>query len=53
MTKEGVEKVREAVKVILEQCDMTISCENCPLYDCKDLNCEYLADCIPAIDFGR
>ena len=34
MTREGAEKVREALKVILEQCRATDSCENCPLYDC-------------------
>ena len=46
MTKEGAEEVREAVKAILEQCDMTISCENCPLYDCEDLECDDLFECI-------
>ena len=46
MTREGVEKVREAVKVILEQCDMTISCENCPLCDRKDLSCDDLFEYI-------
>lgn len=34
MTREGAEKVREALKVISEQCRATDSCENCPLYDC-------------------
>ena len=47
MTREGAEKVREAVKEIYKQCYATISCENCPLYDCKDLHCEDLAECIP------
>ena len=47
MTKEGAEIIKDAVKVILEQCYSTISCKNCPLYDCKDLHCEDLVDCIP------
>ena len=34
MTREGAEKVREAVKAIYEQCTATFSCENCPVYDC-------------------
>ena len=31
MTREGAEKVREAVKAIYEQCEDTGSCGNCPL----------------------
>ena len=30
MNRAGAEKVREALKVILEQCRATNSCENCP-----------------------
>ena len=47
MNREGAEKVREALEVILEQCYAAISCENCPLYDCKDLHCDDLVACIP------
>ena len=49
MTREGAEKVREALKVISEQCRATDSCENCPLYDyCADLFCcDDLFACIP------
>lgn len=38
MTREGAEKVRDALKAILEQCQETLSCENtcenCPAYEC-------------------
>ena len=47
MTKEGAEKVREAVKAIYEQCEATSSCGNCPLCDRKDLSCDDLFECIP------
>lgn len=47
MTKEGAEKVREAVKAIYEQCEATGLCENCPLCDRKDLSCDDLFECIP------
>ena len=40
MTREGAEKVREAVKVI------TGLCGNCPLCDRKDLSCDDLFECI-------
>lgn len=43
MTREGVENIKGALKVILEQCEATFSCENCPVYDC----CEDLFECIP------
>ena len=43
MTREGVENIREALKVISEQCKATLSCENCPLEDC----CEDLFECVP------
>lgn len=43
MTREEAESVREALKVILEQCRATNSCENCPVYDCSD----NVFDCIP------
>ena len=43
MTKEGAEIVKGALKVILEQCRATKSCENCPVYDC----CDNVFDCIP------
>ena len=46
MTREGAEKVREAVKAIYEQCEDTGSCKNCPLFDCKDLSCDDLFECI-------
>ena len=46
MTRAGVEKVREAVKAIYEQCEVTGSCENCPLCDRKDLSCDDLFECI-------
>ena len=46
MTREGAEKVREAVKAILEQCEATGSCGNCPLCDRKDLSCDDLFECI-------
>ena len=42
MTREGAEKVREAVKAIYEQCEATFSCENCPVYD----SCDDLFECI-------
>ena len=47
MNREGIENIKGALKIISEQCKETFSCENCPWYDCKDLNCEYLVDCIP------
>lgn len=43
MTKEGAEKVREAVKMIYEQCKASNSCANCPVFDC----CDDLVACIP------
>lgn len=54
MTREGAKKVREALKVILEQCRATDSCENCPCIpqhptarcytrDC----CDDLFECVP------
>ena len=46
MTREGAEKVRDALKMILEQCEATMSCKNCPLYDCEDSFCNDLFDCI-------
>ena len=51
MTREGAEKVREALKVIYKQCKATSLCENCPLCDrkdltCKDLPCDDLFECI-------
>ena len=46
MTKEGANKVREAVKAIYEQCEDTGSCGNCPLCDRKDLSCDDLFECI-------
>lgn len=30
MTREGAENVRDALKIISEQCEATFSCENCP-----------------------
>ena len=46
MTREGVEKIRGALEVILEECKTTMSCKNCPLYDCEDSFCNDLFDCI-------
>ena len=46
MTREGIEKVKGALKVILEQCEATMSCKNCPLYDYEDLSCDDLFECI-------
>ena len=46
MTREGAEKVREALKAIYKQCENTGSCGNCPLYDRKDLPCDVLFECI-------
>lgn len=43
MTREGAEKVREAVKTIYEQCKASNSCANCPVFDC----CDDLVACIP------
>ena len=45
MTREGAEKVIEAVKVIYEQCEATGLCENCPLCNRKDLSCDDLFEC--------
>lgn len=46
MTREEAESVRDALKMILEQCEATMSCKNCPLYDCEDSFCNDLFDCI-------
>ena len=43
MTEHGAKIIRGALKVILEQCRATNSCENCPVYDCSD----NVFDCIP------
>ena len=34
MTREGIKNIKGALKIISEQCKATISCENCPLFDC-------------------
>ena len=34
MTREGIEKVRGALEVILNQCTDAHSCENCPVCEC-------------------
>ena len=34
MNREGVENIKGAMKIISKQCKETVSCENCPLYDC-------------------
>ena len=34
MNREGVENIKGALEVISKQCKATISCENCPLFDC-------------------
>ena len=47
MTREGAEIIIGAVEAIYEQCTEAGSCENCPLYDCKDLHCEDLFECVP------
>ena len=46
MTREGAEKVREAVKAIYKQCEEAGLCGNCPLCDRKDLSCDDLFECI-------
>ena len=46
MTKEEAEIVRGALEVIYKQCEATMSCKNCPLYDCEDSFCNDLFDCI-------
>ena len=45
MTREGAEKVREALKVILEQCRATNSCENCPCIPQHPTARCYTCDC--------
>ena len=47
MTREGAEKVREAVEAIYEQCTETGSCENCPLRYESPICCEDLFECVP------
>ena len=47
MTREGAEKVREAVKAIYEQCEDTGSCGNCPLGYDSPICCDDLFECIP------
>lgn len=34
MTREGVENIKNALKVISEQCKAASWCDNCPLIDC-------------------
>lgn len=34
MTREGVENIKDALKVISEQCKAANWCDNCPLIDC-------------------
>ena len=34
MNREGVEKIKGALKVIAEQCKATLFCGDCPLLDC-------------------
>ena len=53
MTREGAEKVREAVKEIYKQCEETGSCGSCPLCDRKDLSCDDFLSVFLGIDFGR
>lgn len=46
MTREGAEKVREAMRAISEQCMETDSCKNCPLsYYCQCM--DNLSKCRP------
>ena len=52
MTKEGVEIIRGAMKVITEQCRGTDSCKNCPLsYYCKCM--DDLSECRPDMWFRK
>lgn len=45
MTREGIEKVKGALKVILEQCRATDSCENCPCIPQSPTARCYTCDC--------
>lgn len=33
MTEEGVKNIKDALKIISEQCKATWTCENCPLVE--------------------
>ena len=45
MTKEGANKVREALKAIYKQCRATDSCKNCPCIPQSPIARCYTYDC--------
>ena len=52
MTREGIEKVKDAMRAISEQCRGTDSCKNCPLsYYCKCM--DDLSECRPDMWFRK
>ena len=53
MTREGAEKVREAVKAIYEQCEATSSCGNCPFATARICPVMICLSVFLTIDFGR
>ena len=52
MTEHGAEIIRDAMRVISEQCMGTGSCKNCPFsYYCQCM--DNLSECRPDMWFGK